>query len=296
MEIAIISSTKDIASANIKERLLENYDFVKTEIKFDGNGVYGYLIGNKDIKLYTIEAPLITREDLDKNIDADIFLFISRHRAEGERASLTVHPIGNFGKAGAGGKDSQLAASNPEYFKKILKELTESIKGSQYEATVESTHHGPFMEKPALFVELGSNEKYWNDKNGAKMIANSLMNAISNTENKRIKIISSDENKLQSTKNGDWNNEVLFVVGGSHYSHVANKVLLSSNFSVCHICPKHNLENLNDDMLNQAIERSVPKAKSVLLDWKGLGKEKQRILDMLGRNKVEYKRSDRFFD
>src|SRR3989344_4690159 len=275
MQIALISSTQDTASANIRERLLENYKFAKAGIKFDGNEVYGCLANGRDIKLYTINTPLITRDGLDKKIEADVFLFISRHRADGGRASLTVHPIGNFGKAGAGGKDGQLGISSPEYLKKILKELTKNIEGSEYEATVESTHHGPYMEKPALFVELGSNEKYWEDKEGAKIVAKSLM-------------------KVLDSKNNNY--EAVFVVGGSHYSHVANKALLNSDFSVSHICPKHNFENLNTETLKQAMERSVPKAKLVLLDWKGLGKEKQRILEMLEKNNIRYKRSDKFFE
>ena len=275
MNIALISSTQDTASANIRERLLENYKFAKAGIKFDGNEVYGCLANGRDIKLYTINTPLITRDGLDKKIEADVFLFISRHRADGGRASLTVHPIGNFGKAGAGGKDGQLGISSPEYLKKILKELTKNIEGSEYEATLESTHHGPFMEKPALFVELGSNEKYWEDKEGAKIVAKSLM-------------------KVLDSKNNNY--EAVFVVGGSHYSHVANKALLNSDFSVSHICPKHNFENLNTETLKQAMERSVPKAKLVLLDWKGLGKEKQRILEMLEKNNIRYKRSDKFFE
>ena len=275
MQIALISSTQDTASANIKERLLENYEFVKTEMKFDGNEVYGCLANDGDIKIYTINTPLITRDDLDKKIDADVFLFISRHRADGGRASLTVHPIGNFGKAGAGGKDGQLGISNPEYLKKILKELAKNTEGSGYEATVESTHHGPYMEKPALFVELGSNEKYWEDKEGAKIVAKSLMEAL-------------------EAKNNNY--EAVFVVGGSHYSHVANKVMLNTDYAVGHICPRHNFENLNMETLKQAMERSVPKAKLVLLDWKGLGKEKQRILEMLEKNNIRYKRSDKFFE
>lgn len=298
MNIAIISSTQDTASINIKERLLENYGFVKTGMKFDGSEVYGRLANEKDINLYTINTPLITRDGLDKKIDADVFLFISRHKADGGRASLTVHPIGNFGKAGAGGKDGQLGISNPGYLKKILKELAKNIEGSEYEATVESTHHGPFMEKPALFVELGSNEKYWEDKEGAKIVAKSLMNAIENANNKNMPITNSSNkksNSFESKNNGNNNYKSVFVVGGSHYSHVANKALLNSDFSVSHICPKHNLENLDEGMLKQAIEKSEPKASFVLLDWKGMGKEKQRILEMLEKSSIEYKRSDKFF-
>ena len=89
--------------------------------------------------------------------------------------------------------------------------------------------------------------------------------------------------------------ESVFVIGGSHYNHVANKVMLKSKFAVGHICAKHNLENLDESLIKVAMEKIIPKPKFVLLDWKGLGKEKQRILDILEANNIEYRRSDKFF-
>lgn len=272
MDIALISSTKDPASVNIKENLLNNYKFVKLENKFENNDVFGYLIEDKDIKLYTINSELIFTDDLDEKIDADVFVFLSKHSAEEGRASLTVHPIGNFGNNEKGGKEKTLCTCPSSLLKEIFIELSKNVDGSEYEATLESTHHGPFMEKPLLFIELGSNEKYWNDEEGANIYVKTLMN-----------VLHDKDDSYEST----------FVIGGSHYNHVANKVMLKTNFSVGHICPKYNLENLNEKMLEQAMEKS--NAKFVLLDWKGLGKEKQRILELLEKNNIEYKRSDKFF-
>ncbi|MBL7056542.1 D-aminoacyl-tRNA deacylase [Candidatus Woesearchaeota archaeon] len=274
MQIALISSTIDLASCNIKEQLLANYEFVKLENKFQDNDVYGFLTGNKDIKLYTINSSLVEANNLDNKIKADAFIFLSKHRAEGGRASLTVHPIGNFGKADYGGEDTNLCMSHPILLKNILVELTKSVEPTDYEATLEATHHGPYLEKPVLFLELGSNEKYWKDKSGALILVRSLMQSL--------------EKEFEEPK-------TYFVVGGSHYNHVANKVLLQTDFSVSHICPKHSFENLNDETLKQALEKSEPKATQVLLDWKGLGKEKQTILELLGKNNVEYERSDQLF-
>ena len=69
--------------------------------------------------------------------------------------------------------------------------------------------------------------------------------------------------------------------------------MLNSNLAVGHICAKYNLENLDENLIKQALEKIIPKPKFVLLDWKGLGKEKQRILDILDRNNIEYRRSDK---
>lgn len=71
--------------------------------------------------------------------------------------------------------------------------------------------------------------------------------------------------------------------------------MLQSNLAVGHICAKYNLENLDLNLIKQVIEKIIPKPKFALLDWKGLGKEKKRIVGLLEDNKIEYKRNDKVF-
>jgi len=294
MNIAIISSTKDIASTNIKDNLINNFKFNKLEEQFDTNNIYQYTINNNEIiKIYTINSELIYTDDLDKKIDADVFVFISRHRAQEGRANLTCHNIGNFGKAEHGGKEKILCASDPVLLKNIFVELNNNVK-EPYEVTLEATHHGPYLEKPVLFVELGSNEEYWKDKEGGNIVAKSVINAIKKYNN-------SNSTKNENNINSDLKNnnlmegsfESVFLIGGSHYSHVGNKAMLNSNLAVGHICAKYNLIDLNESLIKQAMEKC--RAKFVLLDWKGLGKEKARILEILEKNNIKFKRSDQIF-
>lgn len=292
MNIAIISSTKDKASTNIKENLVDNFDFKESEEKFDNNNIFQLIINDNKIKLYTINSELIFTDDLDKKIDADLFVFISKHKAEEGRASLTCHAIGNFGNAEKGGKERTLCTNNSIFLKNIFIELNNNVK-EPYEVTLEATHHGPFMEKPLLFVELGSNEKYWEDKNGGNIVAKSVIGAIKKYNDNSSTIIKNPINNENNTNNENY--ESTFVIGGGHYNHYANKAMLETNLAVGHICAKYNLENLDENMIKQAMEKIIPKPKFVLLDWKGLGKEKQRILEILERNNIEYKRSDRVF-
>ena len=225
MNIAIISSIKDKASTNIKENLISNFDFKESEEKFDNNNIFQLIINDNKIKLYTINSELIFTDDLDKKIDADLFVFISKHKAEEGRASLTCHAIGNFGNAEKGGKERTLCTNNSIFLKNIFIELNNNVK-EPYEVTLEATHHGPFMEKPLLFVELGSNEKYWEDKKGGEIVAKSVVNAIEKYDN---------------------NYESTFVIGGGHYNHYANKAMLETNLAVGHICAKYNLEILDEN-------------------------------------------------
>ncbi|MBW2975836.1 hypothetical protein KY347_00150 [Candidatus Woesearchaeota archaeon] len=275
METAIISSSEDKASTNIKEHLIEHHNFSRSEQKFDDNIIYFNKINGNEIRLYTTNSELTHAENIDRKIGADLFVFISRHQAKEERKSLTAHAPGNFGKAEFGGKEKRLCVCPAAYLKNIFNELHKNTLNSGYEASMEATHHGPFLEKPVLFVEIGTTEKEWEDKNAGKIIAKSLFNALNN-------------------KNNDY--ESVFVIGGAHYNYIANKLMLKTNMASGHICAKYNLENLNSDLIKEAMEKSVPKAKFVLLDWKGLGREKHRILDILEKNKIEYKRSDRVFE
>ena len=82
------------------------------------------------------------------------------------------------------------------------------------------------------------------------------------------------------------------VLGGSHYNSVAKKIILNTEYSVGHVCPKHNLKNLDSEMLKQMIEKSDDKVELVVIDWKGLGDEKQRVLKLLEENNIKYKRYD----
>ena len=308
MNIAIISSTKDKASTNIKENLTSDFNFKQLEDNSDNNPIYQYRINDKNIKLYTIDSELILADNLDKKIDADAFIFISKHRAQEGRASLTCHAIGNFGKADKGGRGKTLCTSHSVLLKGIFIELNNNVK-EPYEVTLEATHHGPFMEKPVLFVELGSNEKYWEDKNGGQIVAKSIINTLKNNFDKKDDslIIHNSINKINSNNNKNKKNinkekmnenngyESTFVIGGSHYNHIANKAMLNTNLAVGHICAKYNLENLDGGLIKEAMEKIIPKPKFVLLDWKGLGKEKQRILELLEKNNIEYRRSDKVF-
>src|SRR3989344_3412576 len=119
--IAIITSKSCPVGNNVKNNLLNLYNFTETE-KFEGNPVYS-LKEDKSIKLYTINELHIKAENLDRKIKADLFLFVSTHRSEKQVNSLSVHPIGNWNKAELGGLSNNLVPVNSNYFKELFLEL-----------------------------------------------------------------------------------------------------------------------------------------------------------------------------
>ena len=271
--IAIIASSKDPAGANIRSNLIELFDFEKSNEEYDGNDVYGYKqIKNKIIKLYLTNKDLIFSENIDKQIAADSFIFASKHRSRENTPSFAAHPIGNWGNADFGGEEKKLCPSSAVLLKNMLVELNDIAKSTNYEMTMEATHHGPYVEKPAVFVEIGSTEKEWDDKSNGKMVANTIINAL---------------------KNQSKNYKIAVGIGGPHYCNNFNKIALRTDIAFSHICPKHHLGKLNEEMVKQSVEKTAEKVDFILLDWKGLGTEKQRILELLKNLNLEIKRIDR---
>ena len=116
MQTAILSWKKDPAGMNIKDSLLNLFNFKETNDKFDDNEVYE-LKENKNIKLYTINSDPIYSENIDRRIDADIIVFASKHTSPSGIKTLSCHPIGNFGKADKGGQDNHLGIALPNLLK-----------------------------------------------------------------------------------------------------------------------------------------------------------------------------------
>ena len=266
-KFAIIASSKDTAGTNIRNNLIELFDFEKINEKFDDNDVYQ----NKNIKLYLTNDELVYSENIDKKIDADILIFASKHRSKENTPSFAAHAIGNWNEARLGGKEKHLCPSSAVLLKNLFVELNEIAKETNYEITLEATHHGPYVEKPAVFVEIGSTENEWNKKQNEEIVAKTIMDAIKN-ENKNYKIA--------------------IGIGGSHYCSNFNKSLLRTDIALSHICPKYALQDLDEELINQAIEKTYEKIDFILLDWKGLGAEKQRIAEMLKNLSLEFKRTD----
>ena len=267
-DFAIIVSSKDPAGINIRNNLIGLFDFEKINEKFDDNKIYQ----NKNIKLYLTNNDLVYSEDIDKRIDADILIFASKHRSKENTPSFAVHAIGNWNEARLGGKEKMLCPSSAVLLKNMFIELNENAKNSGYEITLEATHHGPFVEKPAVFVEIGSTEKEWNEKDNGRIIAKTIMNAIKN-ENKTYKIA--------------------IGIGGPHYCSNFNKIALRTDIALSHICPKYALQDLDEDLMKQSIQKTTEKIDFILLDWKGLGTEKQRIAEILRNMNFGFERTDK---
>lgn len=200
-------------------------------------------------------------------LDTTCYIFLSKHRSESNKPTLTCHSTGNFSNATMGGNARELAYTYPSLQKCYMLNL-HSNKGKvpNYDVVIEATHHGPTsLAKPVLFIEIGSSEREWSDMNAISVVCQSLLSSIVNFK--------------------EYSKKVGIALGGTHYPEKFTNLLIDSDIALASVASKHNLKHLDEYMLRQMIAKSIEPVKYILLDWKGLGSEKDRIVELA--NSVE---------
>jgi D-aminoacyl-tRNA deacylase len=254
----LVTSTKDTASTTIAKGLRQNHGFESTNIMLMGNPVF-----QKDsLLLVTIDTENIYAPDLDAYFNPQAYVFLSRHRSESGIPALTVHTTGNFtAEESLGGRPKEVGRINPDLQKNYMVALDKRRKDLEgYQITIEATHHGPTsLQRPVLFVELGSSEKNWEDEHAGKVVGDALVEAL--------------------TQGRSWD-KVAMAFGGTHYSDKLNKFLIESDYALSAVVAKYYLEGIDSAMFGQIIQKTTKFPRYVAIDWKGMGQQKERILEM----------------
>ncbi|MFA4855548.1 MAG: D-aminoacyl-tRNA deacylase [archaeon] len=245
MDFAVIASRQNIAGMNIAS-------FLQKPLP-------------SHLSLHFIEEHMCFATGLER-FQGDCIVFVSSHKSSSGKPTLSTHCIGNWSKAELGGKDRTIIPTNSFLLKNYLLGLQRKKEalGLEYAVCLEATHHGPFSERSVVFIELGSEEKQWNDKNAASAVASVVRESTSIEGNFKSAI----------------------ALGGGHYCPDFTKLVLRTEWALGHICPEHALPSLDSEMLQKAIDATFPKPEAIIIDWKGLGKEKQRIVEMLSKQEL----------
>jgi D-aminoacyl-tRNA deacylase len=221
----------------------------------------------KKFDLTIISSSVISADWLEQQFDYDRYLFLSKHAAESGRLALTCHSTGNFDTAKFGGNSKQIAIPFPSFQKTYLQNLwQEREQFSDFEITIEATHHGPTnLNKPCIFIEIGTTEKQWNDTK----LCNSVARIIEKTFEKPL-------------------TQFPFAVcfGGTHYSEKFTNEIIHGKFALGTVIPKHAMEFLDESLFQHIIERNIG-AEIALLDWSSLGQNKQKLIELLSTTNLE---------
>lgn len=263
----VVASKKDKAGINITTRLSQ----------FRENPLISNKEPNYDFYLVEDEILYTNNLDFDKISKYDFIIFASKHKSEKKEKTLSIHAPGNWRNADFGGEKGKVCKSSAIFQKQLFEKLDEYVKqyhlDGSYKVTMEATHHGPLINKPCLFIEIGSTEVEWEDRRAGFVVAKTISNTI------------------DSYKENEYN-EVAIAIGGPHYCPAFNKIQLKSNVAISHVIPEYAFP-LTEEMVNEAIEKTEEEVDFILVDWKGLGnkEERDKISEILNKLYIQYKRT-----
>ncbi|SVA43805.1 uncharacterized protein METZ01_LOCUS96659 [marine metagenome] len=228
--------------------------------KYDGNDMWEIteMRGDyceKGTRLISINNIHINAEKIDEsfekenNVKINNIIFLSRHKAASGKPSLTVHPIGNWGKAEYGGKEGKITPTSPKLMTGLLRKIKENqLEG--FDVCFEATHHGPLLDTPTIFLEIGSTESEWEDEVPAQALIKSLL-----------------EVKYNEGKN-------VVGIGGGHYTPRFTKAALTHKVNFGHMVANYGIPFVDAKTIKEAMESS--NAEGVYFHKKAMKKSEYR--------------------
>jgi D-aminoacyl-tRNA deacylase len=268
----IVVSKQCIAAMNIKKKLLQLGDWKDTGKVFDGEQILegGRKSGPGNCYvMVTIRDYHIYAEGVDQRIlkelgmQPELIIFPSKHRSESGKKSLTVHPMGNFGRAEVGGQDRTVSPAAPNLMTEALRQLKEYGKELDYSISFEVTHHGPLLETPGFFIEIGSDEECWNDESAAEVIAGSLLTLEPKTY------------------------PVAVGIGGGHYAPRFSDAAFKKKIAFGHMLPNYALGLADEDIVEKIVNASPGLELVCIHKRKELEAREDKLVERFSRHNVK---------
>lgn len=261
MSRLIVCSEVDLPSVNMREYLLEKREW--EDIGSSGDATY---LRRGDDVMMSIPDMHIRHEHLDRDaerhgIRVDSMVVMSKHSAKSGRPALTVHPIGNYHEAEYGGQERRLVRSDPLRMTDALRRIRSKCVNPDIQVCFEVTHHGPYVDKPTFYIEIGSDESHWGDRASAELLADVIL-----------------ENQPSS---GD---RIVVGIGGGHYAPRFTEACLTHRAAFGHMIPNYQLEGRDDEDIARMVRDacSATATDSVYIHRKSMkGPEERRIADIV---------------
>lgn len=274
MSRLLVCSEVDLPSINMRAALHRLRDW---EDMGEVDGV-SYASCGDDV-IMSIPDMHIYREGLDKEAEAfgvkvDSVVVMSKHSAKSGRPALTVHPIGNYHHADYGGRSETLVRSSPVEMTDALRAIASRSDDPGVQVCFEVTHHGPYLEKPTFYIEIGSDETHWGDLPSAEILAHVILEA-----------------------EGHDGCRPLVGIGGGHYTPRFTEAALESKVAFGHMIPNYQLEGRDDEDIARMIRDAcrATGTDSVYIHRKSMkGPEEHRIADIARSSGFETVRSKDF--
>jgi D-aminoacyl-tRNA deacylase len=270
--ILLAYSRIDNAGANVAKQLLTTCQFRKTDQTYQEASVNTAEINGNQVNLITLKDETIYAQDLPDHFPkTELLIFLSRHKSQSGKPTLSVHAPGNFGNAELGGLPRTLSVCPATAMYNALKTLYKLKTQTclNYDVSYECTHHGPSLNVPTMFLELGSSPQQWSDLEAAGIVANAAIEAV---------------RKYSATPK-----TAIMGIGGPHYNPRFTKMALDEEVVFGHIIPKYALPLVDREIIQQCVDKTMEKVTHALLDWKGIpSQSKPRLLDFLEQINLQY--------
>lgn len=249
----VVYSLADEVSLGVADILKESLPFTNSINEKCNLKLFSY----KNINLLEISELHINADFL--NECNDTIMFLSKHISAKGISSFSVHPEGNWSSENKlGGKPKMLSVAAPYEMQKMLSIINKNNKYS-IEVAYEATHHGPLLNNPSFFVEIGGNEEAIKNNAYRKVLAESVIEFFTNDEASQGK--------------------VALGIGGMHYERKFTKLALNGTYAFSHMLPKYQFEDYSVvEMIEQARSRSVPEAELAVIEKSSFNHDEKEII------------------
>ncbi|KAJ8598265.1 hypothetical protein CTAYLR_005504 [Chrysophaeum taylorii] len=214
----LVSVSSDVASVSLRNALLEAAPWEPVASSegevLRARDVYWvhYANGERMTQLDGVDS----RFERAVGVRADEVVFLSRHAAASGTPALCVHPIGvaagseasHGGEPGRFPPPAPLLAPTYRALRRAVKCIPVACEATdkRFETSLEASHHGPVLDAPCCFVEIGSTRDQWGQRGPADLWARVLAEVL--WGGRRWGDLADDE-KRQAT--------VVVGLGGGHY-------------------------------------------------------------------------------
>ena len=239
MGTLLLASQEDPASMNILSEVMEiegwgdDQEMPHGKVSRHGSG---------EAEVLLIEGLHIWADGIDlvhesvTGYEVDDVLVLSKHASASETPALTLHAIGVPGeiphgnRARSGGITGKVVPPSTMFahlFRTMSRIAIEDNLDQEYDITLETTHHGPLLDKPTLYLEIGSTLDRWEDKRAARVWSKTISQCLG----------LEGEDSLRWGGTG----EVMLGLGGGHYAPRHKAVISETEVWVGHILANYAL-------------------------------------------------------
>jgi len=244
----LIVSESDIASRIQGDALISRGGW-KHEDEIEGGQIWSH--NNSLVYLWRYPGRVLIEDDLDERfstatgVHVSDVIFLSRHYAASGQPSLTLHVIGVPGElplgeiAEFGGIKGSVVAPNTRFaswFRKLDEVANEHGLVPEFDLTIETTHHGPTLSAPTMFVEIGSSESHWGRADAAEAWADVIEEGLGLDGGPGFGDWTSLSEKEQISSN------VMIGIGGGHYAPRHSDVIRKTDCWAGHQIASYSLE------------------------------------------------------